>query len=830
MTTILILAANPRGTTELRLGEEVRRIQEGLRLSQHRDRFTIASEWAVQIQDVRRSILKYRPQIVHFSGHGVADGELVFENEIGQIQFVRPEALAGLFKLFSDHVQCVLLNACYSEIQANAIVENINFVIGMGEPIGDRAAIEFATGFYDALGAGHPVEKAYDFGCNAIQMAGIAESLTPRLKRKGSMLQDNNVSFVCNQNFSTELNTPSSTPTLPRIKYEFVLSGNVDEIEKQKFEAMVAHLKIISRDISLTLLRVESGSIKLILEGSEEGFQLLESLVASGELDQVLGFSVQGINRSDPASSTYKSFFSIADQTEEEIRSQIKRQKGENVLNAESVDSNINVSTIPDVSPKGKTLDLHAYGNYPGIDLQGANLKDIDLQGCNLSGANLSGANLSGADLRRVNLNSANLRHSDLSRAHLTGAELVNTNLSHANLHCADLQRANLERANLNQACLIEAQLLCTRLRRAKLNNAQLICARLDGAGLRGADLSHADLQEVSLSRANLSFATLHSANLERAWLLGACMRGANLSSAQLTDADLSGAFLVAANLRDANLQNAKLFRANLSDALLEGCNLDDAKLSRAYLSGANLKNATLNRAEMTEVILLRACLEGAELCQSLLNRAYLNEADLSKANLNDANLSSANLTRVNLQDAPVIAARFEGSLGIDERLRDDLRHRGAIVMLIRYPDSTMLGQADLETLCQVSEAKDNIVRRFDDLKETLQAFQKIIGYVKAAVQDHSCLATSDLSKFDQECEGFRESINAAQENTFAHLETVHNGDLQQWLIDQYPQELDTIHDNIHRLSQLTYVFHELWISLLDRIDDKGYRFELSDD
>ncbi|NJS42254.1 hypothetical protein HC766_08925, partial [Candidatus Gracilibacteria bacterium] len=43
---------------------------------------------------------------------------------------------------------------------------------------------------------------------------------------------------------------------------------------------------------------------------------------------------------------------------------------------------------------------------------------------------------------------------------------------------------------------------------------------------------------------------------------------------------------------------------------------------------------------------------------------------------MNDANLSSANLTRVNLQGAQVIATRFEGSLGIDETLRDDLSQR----------------------------------------------------------------------------------------------------------------------------------------------------------
>lgn len=45
--TILVLAANPKGTSPLRLGEEVRPFQAGLERSQYRDRFRIEQRWAV---------------------------------------------------------------------------------------------------------------------------------------------------------------------------------------------------------------------------------------------------------------------------------------------------------------------------------------------------------------------------------------------------------------------------------------------------------------------------------------------------------------------------------------------------------------------------------------------------------------------------------------------------------------------------------------------------------------------------------------------------------------------------------------------------------------
>lgn len=187
---ILVLSANPKGTKPLRLGEEIREIKDGLRRGRERERFIIESAEAVRYRDIRRAILDYEPHIVHFSGHGLEEG-LVFEDDTGREKLVDPQALAGLFELFGDQVECVLLNACYSEHQAKAIAQHINYVIGMSQAIGDKAAIEFAVGFYDALLAGRTVEIAYKFGCNAIQMASIPEHLTPQLLRKSKLGEEN---------------------------------------------------------------------------------------------------------------------------------------------------------------------------------------------------------------------------------------------------------------------------------------------------------------------------------------------------------------------------------------------------------------------------------------------------------------------------------------------------------------------------------------------------------------------------------------------------------------------------------------------------------------
>jgi len=182
--TILILAANPKATSALRLDEEIREIDAGLQRAKKRELFDLKQRWAVRVQEVYQSLLDFKPQIVHFSGHGTGDNGLALEDEAGNVRLVDTVALAKLFELFASNVECVVLNACYSEVQAIAIAQHIPYVIGMNKAIGDLAAIKFSTGFYSALGTGESVEFAYKLGCNVIQLDGIPEHLTPILKKR----------------------------------------------------------------------------------------------------------------------------------------------------------------------------------------------------------------------------------------------------------------------------------------------------------------------------------------------------------------------------------------------------------------------------------------------------------------------------------------------------------------------------------------------------------------------------------------------------------------------------------------------------------------------
>lgn len=182
MKKILILSANPKNTRSLRLDQEIREIQNTLQLSPHRDEFEIIAGSAVQVDDLTRFLSHHQPTIVHFSGHGTGTDGLILEDNSAQQQLVSTQALAKLFDLFQQQVECVLLNACYSQAQAAAIHQHIDCVVGMNEAIGDEAAIQFSIGFYTALFAGRDYQDSFHMGCAAIDLLGIPEYATPEIK------------------------------------------------------------------------------------------------------------------------------------------------------------------------------------------------------------------------------------------------------------------------------------------------------------------------------------------------------------------------------------------------------------------------------------------------------------------------------------------------------------------------------------------------------------------------------------------------------------------------------------------------------------------------
>ncbi len=185
--SILFLAANPHDTAQLYLDEEMRQIDEALIRSRYRDQFDIRSHWAVRTHDLQELMLRYKPKIVHFSGHGSTKSEIILQDEQGNSVSVPQNALGEMFRILSDDIKCVVLNACFSLEQAQAIAKYIPVVVGMSHAISDESAIEFASGFYRALGYGRTVKQAFELACNSIELNNLPDVDKPKLIGKENL-------------------------------------------------------------------------------------------------------------------------------------------------------------------------------------------------------------------------------------------------------------------------------------------------------------------------------------------------------------------------------------------------------------------------------------------------------------------------------------------------------------------------------------------------------------------------------------------------------------------------------------------------------------------
>jgi hypothetical protein len=187
--------------------------------------------------------------------------------------------------------------------------------------------------------------------------------------------------------------------------FELVIEVGIDDLTPEKIDKINNLIQKIARDNTIKPIMKLKGSIRLFLEGSEDGLQRLADLHQSGELQALLN----------------------------ELKSddipEIVVKKAEFTTDAKVIEKAELIKAIREGTIDETTLRF--------VDLSGAILIEADLSWANLSEADLSGAILSEADL-----SGANLRRADLSRANLREADLWGANLIEADLSGADVKNA----------------------------------------------------------------------------------------------------------------------------------------------------------------------------------------------------------------------------------------------------------------------------------------------------------------------------------------------------------------------------------------------------
>ena len=179
--TVLFIASNPEDQTQLRLDEEIRAITQKIRESKYRDAVELKSIWATRPNDLLQALNEHKPTIVHFSGHGSDQGDLVLQDNFGNTKLVSLETIVEMFKVMASGIELVVFNACFSHAQAECVIQHVKAAVGMNNSVGDDAARIFAAQLYSAIGFGRSVPEAFAQAKIALKLENIQEDQIPEL-------------------------------------------------------------------------------------------------------------------------------------------------------------------------------------------------------------------------------------------------------------------------------------------------------------------------------------------------------------------------------------------------------------------------------------------------------------------------------------------------------------------------------------------------------------------------------------------------------------------------------------------------------------------------
>ena len=122
-------------------------------------------------QQALRAALQQGCDVLHFTGHGTAEGHLLLEDDYGLAQLMDAGRFLRLLPTDRAHRPClVVLSACHSGTVGAALRKaGVDHVVAVDRatPIPDRAATAYAAAFYRALARGGRLDHAHRDGQNA---------------------------------------------------------------------------------------------------------------------------------------------------------------------------------------------------------------------------------------------------------------------------------------------------------------------------------------------------------------------------------------------------------------------------------------------------------------------------------------------------------------------------------------------------------------------------------------------------------------------------------------------------------------------------------------
>ena len=133
-----------------------------------RDNVEILSSPAATFQTLVNGLNDHKPKVVHFSGHGGADG-IEFEaspSKSSKPKLISYDLLAKALGATDEPPAVVILCSCEGAGAEKHLLSSAKAAIVMAKSICDHAAISFAYSFYAAIASGQSLKSAFAQGTN----------------------------------------------------------------------------------------------------------------------------------------------------------------------------------------------------------------------------------------------------------------------------------------------------------------------------------------------------------------------------------------------------------------------------------------------------------------------------------------------------------------------------------------------------------------------------------------------------------------------------------------------------------------------------------------
>ncbi|OLS23921.1 MAG: Transforming protein p29 precursor [Candidatus Heimdallarchaeota archaeon LC_3] len=169
---ILFVKSNPRGKPSLRIDTEIIKIRKCIKGldSKFRDKIQFEVRSATR-NDINLLLTEFKPQILHFTGHGDSQGNLYFfRQEDEMTDKISQDEFIGLLKTYNDVIRLVVLNACETYTLAENLSKYINNVVAMSEEVADNDAIVFSENFYLSICTNESILTSVDRAKGAMTM------------------------------------------------------------------------------------------------------------------------------------------------------------------------------------------------------------------------------------------------------------------------------------------------------------------------------------------------------------------------------------------------------------------------------------------------------------------------------------------------------------------------------------------------------------------------------------------------------------------------------------------------------------------------------------